>query len=227
YHPSGKAETDRSRVGLYFTKTPAKQIVAGIAVRSRGIDIPPGAKEHKVTAQSAPLPVDVKALAITPHMHYIGKSMKVWAETPSGETPLIWIKDWDFNWQGAYQYAAPVTLPKGSVVKVEASYDNSADNHANPSKPPVRVRWGEQTTDEMCLLAVQVVTDNLDDLRKVAQMPGNALGAAIAGGAIDDKGGGERPLARWLKGLANDRRKGKSDEPPAEKKDAGKAPAGK
>lgn len=185
YHPDGKPETDRSVVGVYFTPTPARKIVAGIAVRTRDIDIPPGESRYRASAQSEPLPVDVHAIGISPHMHYVGREMKVVARTPEGRTvPLIWIKDWDFNWQGQYQFRSPVDLPKGTVITVEAFYDNSADNPANPSKPPRRVRWGEQTTDEMCLLGVQVVTDNLADLRKIIAMRGNRLGAAPSGGVL-------------------------------------------
>jgi Copper type II ascorbate-dependent monooxygenase, C-terminal domain len=185
YHPDGKPETDRSVVGVYFTPTRARKIVAGIAVRTRTLDIPAGESRHRVTVQSEPLPVNVHAIGITPHMHYIGKEMKVVAQTADGQTvPLIWIKDWDFNWQGQYQYQKPVDLPKGSVIKVEAYYDNSEGNPANPSRPPKRVRWGEQTTDEMCLLAVQVVTDNLADLLQVVAMRGNRLGGLLAGGGV-------------------------------------------
>jgi mono/diheme cytochrome c family protein len=183
YHPDGKPETDQSLVGVYFTKTPAQKIVGGIAVRSRGLNIPPGERRYHVSAQSDALPVDVQVTGITPHMHYIGKEMKVVAQTPTGQTiPLIWIKDWDFNWQGQYQYQSPVKLAEGSVIKLDAYYDNSSTNPSNPSKPPKRVRWGEQTTDEMCLLGVQVITDNLADLRKVLTMRGNRLGAVLSGG---------------------------------------------
>jgi hypothetical protein len=183
YHPDGKPETDQSSVGVYFTKKPARSIVTGIAVRSRDIDIPAGESRWHVTAQSAPLPVNARAIGITPHMHYIGKEMKVVAETTDGMTvPLIWIKDWDFNWQGQYQYKKPVELPKGTVIKLDAYYDNSADNSRNPSKPPKRVRWGEETTDEMCLLSVQVVTDDAADLRKIVAMRASGLGAALLRG---------------------------------------------
>ena len=183
YHPDGKAEADKSSIGLYFTKTLARQVVAGIAVRSRDLDIPAGESRHHVTAQSEPLPVDAQAIGITPHMHYVGKEIKVVAETPDGQDiPLIWIKDWDFNWQGQYQYKSPIKLAKGTVIKLDAYYDNSAENPRNPSNPPKRVKWGEQTTDEMCLLAVQVVTDTPADLMKIAGMRGNGLGAALAGG---------------------------------------------
>ena len=116
-------------------------------------------------------------------MHYIGKEMKVVAEAPGGKTiPLIWIKDWDFNWQGQYQYRSAVTLPKGTVIKLDAYFDNSAENPRNPSTPPKQVGWGEQTTDEMCLLSVQVVADTTTDLMKILAMRGNGLGAILAGG---------------------------------------------
>ena len=183
YHPDGKPEADQSTVGVYFTKSPARKIVVGLAVRSRDLDIPPGEKRYHVAARSDPLPVDAQAIGVTPHMHYVGKEMKVVAETPDGQTvPLIWIKDWDFNWQGQYQYRSPVRLAKGTVIKLDAYYDNSADNPRNPSNPPRRVGWGEQTTDEMCLLGVQVVTDNPADLLKIVAMRGNGIGAAIVGG---------------------------------------------
>jgi hypothetical protein len=101
---------------------------------------------------STTLPADADLLGITPHAHYICKDMKVNAHLPDGTvTPLIWIKDWDFNWQGAYTYANPVRLPKGTRIDLEYTYDNSENNPRNPAHPPVHVAYGEQTTDEMGL----------------------------------------------------------------------------
>ncbi len=183
YHPSGKAETDRSSVGIYFTKKPATTLVGGLAVMNHRIYIPAGENKYETTAQSEKLPVDVNVLGLGPHMHLLGRSMKVFAETPEGKTiPLVWIKDWDFNWQGSYAFVEPVRLPKGSVIKLEATYDNSPDNPHNPSSPPKPVSWGEQTTDEMCLLSVQVTTDSTADLREVVLMRSARLGGALAGG---------------------------------------------
>jgi hypothetical protein len=91
-------------------------------------------------------------MRITPHAHYLCKDMKVTAYLPDGTSkPLIWIKDWDFNWQGAYIYESPVPLPKGTRVEMEYIYDNSDKNPRNPVSPPVRVTYGEQTTNEMAL----------------------------------------------------------------------------
>ncbi|MBI3839845.1 MAG: ascorbate-dependent monooxygenase [Planctomycetia bacterium] len=184
YHPSGKPETDESIVGVYFSKKAARKIVTGIAVLQPKLNIPPDEKHHEVTAQSEALPVDVNVMGISPHMHNLGREFKVVATRPGSaeEVPLIWIKDWDFNWQGAYQFAQPVRLPKGSSIKVHAVYDNSSENSKNPNNPPKPVHWGEQTTDEMCLCGVQVFADTISDLKKVAAMRGNELGAGLDGG---------------------------------------------
>jgi hypothetical protein len=71
--------------------------------------------------------------------------------------PLIWINDWDFDWQGQYAYKEPIHLPKGTRVAFEYTYDNSGDNLRNPSTPPVRVTWGEQTRNEMALAFLRVL----------------------------------------------------------------------
>ena len=185
YHPDGKPESDESSVGIYFTAKPAKTIVGGVAVRSRNIDIPPGEKHHVVRAETQPLPVDVHVMACFPHMHNVGREMKLTAVKPDGTTvPMIWIRDWDFNWQGSYQYELRVSLPKGTVLKVEAVYDNSAENPKNPSSPPKRITWGEQTTDEMCLCGVTVVTDTPADLKKIRTMNFAQLGAVLGGGFL-------------------------------------------
>jgi hypothetical protein len=203
YHPDGKEEIDQSSVGIYFTPKPATTITGGIAIRSRKIDIPPGESHCEVHAETQPLPVDVKMLAIFPHMHNLGREMKVAAITPDGgAVPLIWIRDWDFNWQGAYVFKEPLRLPKGTVIKVDSVYDNSTDNPKNPSNPPKRVHWGEQTTDEMCLCGTTIVTDTPADLRKIRAMNFGQLGAVLGGGAFPF-GGNERPAADTKKADAD------------------------
>ncbi len=108
---------------------------------------------------------------------------------PGGQQlPLIWIKDWDFDWQGTYRFAEPVRLPKGSVICLQAIYDNSENNPKNPHHPPREVQWGEQSTDEMCLCGVQVYTDRPEDLAEIAKMPGYELAVGLEGGIpLDDE----------------------------------------
>ena len=162
YHPSGKEESDQSSLGMSFGDAPT--VGRGlILMNSRAINIQPG-DSHYVVKTSLTIPQDVEVLGITPHAHYLGKEMKVDAHLPDGTVkPMIWIKDWDFNWQGQYVYSQPVKLPKGTRVELEYAYDNSADNPRNPSHPPVRVHWGEQTSDEMAVLFMGVKLASVAD----------------------------------------------------------------
>src|SRR5204862_311020 len=52
-------------------------------------------------------------------------------------------------------------LPRGSVVRVVAHYDNSP--HArNPHRPPKLVKWGPEVTDEMCVGYIAAVKAGQD-----------------------------------------------------------------
>ena len=149
YHSSGKAETDQGRIGLHFARAPIKSIISGAAVLTRDIDIPAGEGRYARDA-SVTLPCDITVVGVAPHMHYLGKAMKVHATTPGGDdVPLIWVKDWDFRWQGQYLYAQPIRLLKGTRIDLHAVYDNSAANPRNPSDPPRQAR--RTATDEMCI----------------------------------------------------------------------------
>jgi mono/diheme cytochrome c family protein len=150
YHPSGAPAEDQSQLGLFFSDPPTRGR-ALVLLGTQKIDIPAG-ESHYVVKASQTLPADASIVGITPHAHYICKDMKVNAYLPDGSVkPLIWIRDWDFNWQGAYTYVTPMTLPKGTRIEMEYTYDNSEKNVRNPSHPPVRISYGEQTTDEMAL----------------------------------------------------------------------------
>ncbi|HYG77594.1 MAG TPA: EF-hand domain-containing protein [Planctomycetota bacterium] len=186
FHPSGKPEKEQSSVGIYFTKKTPEKVVQGFALRSRKIDIPPGEKNYKVS-DTYVTPIDTQLLGITPHAHLICREMKAEATLPDGKIqPLIWIKDWDFNWQDQYLYEKPLKLPKGTKLSMEFTYDNSAENIRNPSNPPKRVTWGEQTEDEMAILFLQFVPERASDaglmrqgmLKKLLQsLSGEGIGA--------------------------------------------------
>ena len=166
-NPSGKVEKEQSQIGLWFTKERPQRMVGMMPLSDWQINLPPGQKDIKIT-DSVTLPVDVDLIGIIPHAHYLGKECKVWAKGPDGkEIPLIWIKDWDFDWQEQYRYKQIVRLPKGSELNMIWTYDNSASNPRQPSNPPKRVRFGEQTEDEMAMAFLQVATLNQGDNLKL------------------------------------------------------------
>jgi hypothetical protein len=166
-NPSGKVEKEQSQIGLWFTKEKPQRLVGMMPLSDWQINLPPGQKDIKIT-DSVTLPVDVDLIGIIPHAHYLGKECKVWAKTPDGrEMPLIWIKDWDFDWQEQYRYKKLMRIPKGSELNMIWTYDNSASNPRQPSNPPRRVRFGEQTEDEMAMAFLQVATLNPGDNLKL------------------------------------------------------------
>ena len=194
FHPTGRPETEQSQVGIYFAKQAPKRIVAGILQGAFDINIAPG-DTHYVARDSFVVPVSCEAISIQPHAHLLCRDMKVTATLPGGvKKPLIWIKDWDFNWQGAYQFARPVRLPKGTRLDMAYTYDNSADNFRNPSNPPRRVRFGEQTFDEMALSGLEVVTDRPGDQGTLRQAVfTHLLAQFMVARASGSAGGGLRP----------------------------------
>lgn len=159
YHPDGRPHQDQCQLALYLAKTPVTRRIISFPLGTRQIDIPAGDKQYvREIHITAPLPITLTG--VTPHMHLLGREMKVTATRPDGQViPLIWINDWDFRWQDQYRYVEPIHLPVGTRIDMKVTYDNSDDNPANPSSPPRRVTYGEQTTDEMCLCFLQMEID--------------------------------------------------------------------
>jgi len=163
YHNrTGAAVPDLTRVGLRFARATVDKRVRVIPVLDRTFTIPAGAERHVVRASYTLQPTwNMHAIGVAPHMHLLGRQMRVTATYPDGTTrPLIYIDDWDFHWQGAYTFREPVPLPGGTRIDVEAVYDNSSRNRRNPTSPPRDVSWGEGTTDEMCIAFVRVTVDS-------------------------------------------------------------------
>jgi thiol-disulfide isomerase/thioredoxin len=167
YHKSGKAEIDHSRLGIYLTKKPVDKLLYEEAVASRLLFIPAGAQNHRVHG-SITITRDEHALAVLPHMHLLGSEIKISATYPDGQVvPLVWANPWDFDWQETYIFKEPVPLPRGTRISLDASYDNSTRNPRNPNNPPKFVRWGEESSDEMCIAFLFVTRDDEHLLQRV------------------------------------------------------------
>ena len=99
YHPTGKAGNDRTRVGLYFSRKPVKQALHWNNATNSSFRLPAGNNNVEVKA-SWYVPVNLLALAVSPHMHQLGHDMHMSVVYPGGKTrSLIEIVDWDPSWQ--------------------------------------------------------------------------------------------------------------------------------
>ncbi len=182
YHPTGKPETDRTRLALYFAAQPPTRRLIDVPLGSNRIDIPPGDAAYKVTDHFT-IPVEVDAIGIIPHAHYVCKTMYAYAVLPDGtRRTLLRIPDWNFNWQRQYRYATPIRLPADTRVEMEFTYDNSAANPRNPNHPPARIAWGPATTDEMAGLHLEVVPVDAADTDELTQALWGKMMRSLGGG---------------------------------------------
>jgi hypothetical protein len=155
YTPSGRAQLDRSCVGLIFAKGPPKHRVLTKPVHNRWfigrwIHIPAGAKDFKIEA-SHTFRRDSHLTAFMPHMHLRGKDFLYEAVYPGGKKEvLLSVPRYNFNWQAVYRSARPLPMPKGTQLRCVAHFDNSAKNPNNPDATK-SVTWGDQTWEEMMI----------------------------------------------------------------------------
>ena len=212
---TGKPELVQPSVGLYFTSEPATKYPMLLPLEHDGtLDIPPGDADFLVSDDFV-TPMDMDVLAVYPHAHYLGHVLEGYATLPDGTRKwLVRIPDWDQSWQAVYRYTVPVFLPKGTVVSMRYHYDNSAANVRNPNQPPQRVRHGNQTTDEMAHLSLQVLPRGAQDrrtelqeaimLHRLEKYPGDFT-AQFNLGALMLERGRTAEAVRYLRGAVESR----------------------
>ncbi len=197
-HPSGMPEVEQSSLGVHLTdQKPTARLQLNVFSNNR-IDIAPGRPDYELRT-SKTLGAESTVFGIFPHMHLIGRSVRAEATLPDAKVvPLLAINDWDFNWQYYYQYAEPVRLPAGTKIDVRWTYDNSAANLANPSSPPKRVTFGEQTADEMAFLVFDMIATGPPPVERPPSPEALARRSAAAMKMLDKDGDGYLTEAELL-----------------------------
>jgi len=164
FHLSGKPEREQSQIAFYFTDEPPERVFTSIQLPPMfgafsGIDLAPDSAETVIT-DTFELPVAVRAFSANPHSHYRGKALSMTAHLPEGKSiVLLNIPAWDMNWQEEYRFVNEVPLPAGTRLEARVVWDNSAASAKNPVVPPVRVRWGLQSYDEMGSIDLLVIPE--------------------------------------------------------------------
>lgn len=167
--PGTDAVTLQPSLAFYFSDTPPTVTPFMVKLSSTEIDIPPGTAEV-VVEDAYTLPVDVEAISVYPHAHYLARAITGVADLPSGERiPLITISNWDFHWQEFYRYESPVALPAGTTLRMTIVYDNTAGHQPVAGTVPRRVGYGPRSSDEMADLWFQVLPRRTSELPVLAR----------------------------------------------------------
>jgi hypothetical protein len=170
YTPNGTAVRDEVQIGYTIQKeAPKRQYLTFFPSASRDpalFAIPPGDPNWKSPPVDVTFLTDAELVYMMPHMHSRGKDMTYTLEYPDGRKEVVLhVPRFDFNWQIGYDTS--VHVPKGSKLRVDAHFDNSPNNAANPN-PGKTVYYGEMTWEEMMMPFFGVVVD-------VGMQPGNIL----------------------------------------------------
>jgi hypothetical protein len=184
-HAVGERITAGSEIGIWYYKPgeePKKRsyLIGFTGVRNpQALDIPPNSLAQ--TEGFTVLKENTLIENFQPHFHLRGKSMQVEAILPDGSSQIVsYVGNFNFNWMTNYIYAddaAPV-FPKGTVIHVSASYDNTKNNKNNPD-PEQWVGYGDRTVDEMAHAWMNVVYLNDDEYKALlAQRKGQVTQAA-------------------------------------------------
>jgi len=195
---SGKPEVVRPSLGLFFTDNAPTEFPMLLQLEHDGaLDIPAGAASFTVSDELE-LPVAVQVLAVYPHAHYVAREVRAVARRPDGSTDwLVHIADWNLDWQAVYELATPLSLPRGTVISMSWTYDNSARNERNSNNPPQHVTAGNRASDEMSHLWVQVLPERREDLAllqealmraRLRKYPGDFVANANLGALLQSAG---------------------------------------
>jgi hypothetical protein len=162
YTPNGKPIRTHVRVGFTVSKEPPQRQVVMVTVGGPTdrdhFRIPANDADYAAPPGEAIFARDVEIFSLMPHMHVRGKSMTFTLTYPDGKSETVLnVPRYDFNWQ--LQYDTSIKIPKGTKMRVEAHYDNSAANRYNPN-PNRDVFYGEQTWEEMESGYVFVLVDD-------------------------------------------------------------------
>jgi hypothetical protein len=178
YTATGKPEKDRTRLGLYFYDGEPEKQYDTRGASNLAIQIPPKVEDHEETSVyyvSDP----IELWGVAPHMHYRGSRFRYDVVYPDGRSEtLLNVPFYDFNWQREYRFTEAKLLPRGTKILCTAGYNNSVTNPLNPD-PEKRVRWGNQSWDEMLIGHFTYATANKVDVNAPPPKYGTRFGEPI------------------------------------------------
>jgi hypothetical protein len=105
---------------------------------------------------------DFKIIAAGPHMHLLGKKLKMTLNPGTErEKSILNVENYDFDDQSPIVLPEPINVASGDVIRIECVHDPSRRQVLPALKflPPRYVTWGEGSSDEMCLGVLSVTRD--------------------------------------------------------------------
>ena len=190
---------DRTKVALAFAATPPIS-AQYVPIANYAMRLPPGQAKVESMATIELLPGPFKIYGAMPHMHTLGKTLRLDIEANGASKCLVDVDRWDFHWQNAWWYSEPLAIEKPSSMSIRCGFDTRDRTEV--------VTWGESTRDEMCISYLYITTkdkpeDLLDCHDQGNPLFGSCLDEFLAGCYEPDVSGtcsGENGSVTWSDG---------------------------
>jgi hypothetical protein len=154
YNLENGVSPDRTQVALRFAREPVITARYWSAANTEMVLAPGRAHVESSATNGFDQPATFKVHGAMPHMHTLGRTLRVDARGDD-TTCLVDVDRWDFHWQGAWWYDKPLALSDVTGLDITCGFDTTSRTES--------VRWGDSTTDEMCISYFYVTTSDEPD----------------------------------------------------------------
>jgi len=183
YNPNGKETVDLTKVGFTLAKEPPQRQYISLSLnpsRARqDFAIPPNEPNWQAPTAEATFIADAQMVSLVYHMHDRGKDATTQLLFPDGRSETVLrVPRYDFNWQMTYEFARPMTIPKGTKIRFDAHYNNTITR--GHLKANTVIYWGDQTWEEMMGNWIGLVIDRKIDPNDVLKPLGKS--SVLGGG---------------------------------------------
>jgi mono/diheme cytochrome c family protein len=141
---AGTPATDLTEVDLSLAETASPAYMPMLA--DLDLNLPPREAEVVESARTSfsmlPVP-SVRVWGVFPHMHTLGRTLRVDLNRPDANECLIDLPRWDFHWQMAYWLDDPLSIRAEDAATITCTFDTRSRS--------TMTTFGEGTEDEMCL----------------------------------------------------------------------------
>ena len=206
--PSGKPETVQPSLGLYFTeRAPTRHPMLLQLEDDRALDIPPGAARFAV-GDALTLPVAVQLVGglsarplARPHGRGAGDAARTAGASRSSASTTGTRRG-----RACSASATRSRCPPARASRCGGSTTTRPANPRNPHTPPARVRAGDQSTDEMAHVWLQVIPASRDDLpalqeavmrHRLERYPGDFSASANLAAVLQTRGRLDEAIAMY------------------------------
>jgi Copper type II ascorbate-dependent monooxygenase, C-terminal domain len=140
---------DRTQIDLMLaSKVDREASVRRVA--DTNLYLPPKQAHAEETADFV-VPRPVTLWGLWPHMHKLGKSLRVTSIHDGHEACVALSDRYDFHWQGFAHYTQPILVNRGDTLRITCTYETLSRD--------TMTTWGQGTNDEMCIAFFYMTED--------------------------------------------------------------------